>query len=558
MVEYLRGEELAACVHRIALSRGEPFAYVRPALAPEILRRRSAAERFRRSVLVQLATQHPDAVTTDTVASTREALAAGVTLILAPHLPGDDAALRRARVHALARVGRRGATWTYSPIVIRHGELVEPAATRRTPASDLDQPWPQCATYVDGVGVRSTASTLRTGLAVVHALHVLASLDRADDQWRGGVVDRNARIWWLDLASSAYPRFNRHAYERHYEERVAVVRAHERWRVEGGPFPTAPAWHRECLECEYAPACQEQLEARDDVSLTRFTTLDQQAALREFAVDTRYRLARLDPARVRDAPLGTVEAQLGRVIENLDALIYRARAHERGPLRTVPPNEVGCPTADVEVDVDMESYDNRTYLWGALVTCAPGVVGVAEGYRSFVDWRTPTDASEGTLFVDFWRWLRDLRQRTEASGHTWRAYCFWAFAEDTAMNRALAADPEGAPATDELAEFRRARPAVWIDVHARAKAAIQTEGPTGLKVLATMAGFRWRDPSPSGEASMAWFEVARGEGDEAGRARQRLLEYNEDDCRATRALRQWLNADARTLPHRDEPMGTDR
>jgi predicted RecB family nuclease len=51
---------------------------------------------------------------------------------------------------------------------------------------------------------------------------------------------------------------------------------------------------------------------------------------------------------------------------------------------------------------------------------------------------------------------------------------------------------------------------------------------------------------------MRWFEAARGD-DDVTSWRQRILEYNEDDCRATQALRDWLNGPARDLAHRDRP-----
>ena len=556
MVEYLRGEELAACVHRVALSRGEPFPFTRPELRPEILRRRTSAERFRRAVFQELRARHPDAVSTPSVAETRAALDAGARLILAPRLPGDDLGLRRAHAHLLIRTGRASERWTYAPVVIRHGELAEAAATRRSPVTGLEDPWPQSAAYRNGVGVRVTASTVRLGLALVHALAVLEAAGHGDERFRGGVIDRNRSLWWLELASNAYPRFNRHAYDRHYAERLAVLRGHQRWRDGQGPFPTVPAWHRECLECDYVAVCREQLEAIDDVSLTRFTSLEQQGLLRESGIVTRRQLARLDPARTRDArPVSDdawLEPVLGRAIDNLGSLIYRARATEFGPLRTASPDRMGCPRADVEVDVDMESYDNRTYLWGALVTLRRDVPGVEAGYRSFVDWATPTERSEGDVFAAFWRWLDDVRQRTAAAGASWCAYCFWAYAEDSAMSRAAASSSPLVPDPAEVEAFRSTQPPVWVDVHALAKSQIQTDGPTGLKVLANHAGFHWRDPSPSGEASMSWFESACEDGGADGEARRRLLEYNEDDCRATLALREWLGGAARELPHRDD------
>jgi predicted RecB family nuclease len=64
-----------------------------------------------------------------------------------------------------------------------------------------------------------------------------------------------------------------------------------------------------------------------------------------------------------------------------------------------------------------------------------------------------------------------------------------------------------------------------------------TEWPTwdfSLKTLATYLGFKWRDTHPSGAASIEWFDRWIKTGDPA--IRQRILDYNEDDCRATRLL----------------------
>ena len=98
------------------------------------------------------------------------------------------------------------------------------------------------------------------------------------------------------------------------------------------------------------------------------------------------------------------EEVLGRTIDKLDDLIYRARAFERGTsLRVVAPNEVGCPTADVEVDVDMESYDDATYLWGAYVSVRHPTDGVREGYHAFVEWGELTSEREVDLRPDVFK-----------------------------------------------------------------------------------------------------------------------------------------------------------
>ena len=64
-----------------------------------------------------------------------------------------------------------------------------------------------------------------------------------------------------------------------------------------------------------------------------------------------------------------------------------------------------------------------------------------------------------------------------------------------------------------------------------------TEWPTrdhSIKTLAKCLGFTWRDAHPSGAASVEWFD--RWCRERNPDIRQRILEYNEDDCRATRVL----------------------
>lgn len=564
MAEYLRSDEILSCVHRVALARGAPFDFVAPPITPEMDRRRRSARDHRHSTLELLRHLHPEATTPSGQNETTELLAAGCELILVPRLANDEVGRRSASVHALVRVGRVDERFTYAPMLIKNHEVVEVATTRRTLEGTLEHLRPSEANYHDGVGTRGALPMTRSGLSLAQATRVLAALGHADPNARAGIVDRQRRLWWLELDGTNYPRFNLSTYDHLYDERLSVLAAHDEWARLKGPFPTAPYWHRDCPECPYSEHCEEQLEARDDVSLVRFTSFDQQLLLREQGVDTRARLARLSPdlaRRTRNKVINPLEPHateelLGRTIDKLDDLIYRARAHESGSsLRVIDAERMGCVTADVEVDVDMESYEDATYLWGAHVTLNQPTSGVSRGYRAFVEWGPLTREAESLNFKEFWTWLEAVRDACRDQGRTFAAYCFWAQAEDGAMNRAVTPPLDGGPTSDDLVAFRRSVPAQWIDLHDVAKRQIQTEGPLGLKLLAVGAGFTWRDPNPSGEASIHWYEKATGpESDEALAFRTRLLEYNEDDCRATKALRDWLNGPARLLAHRDDPL----
>ena len=78
----------------------------------------------------------------------------------------------------------------------------------------------------------------------------------------------------------------------------------------------------------------------------------------------------------------------------------------------------------------------------------------------------------------------------------------------------------------------------WVDLYRVFDSQLITGDRIGLKVVAGLAGFKWRDDDPDGAQSMVWYEQAV-KGDEE--ARQRLLAYNEDDVRATSALRDWMS-----------------
>ena len=56
-----------------------------------------------------------------------------------------------------------------------------------------------------------------------------------------------------------------------------------------------------------------------------------------------------------------------------------------------------------------------------------------------------------------------------------------------------------------------------------------------LKAIAVHLGFQWRDESPSGALSIQWFNEYMEKRDPE--MLKRILEYNEDDCKATMVLK---------------------
>ena len=537
--------------------------------------------------------------------ATMAAIAARVPVIAQAWLPPDRRNHRIGRPDLLILHGAQ-----YLPVEIKLHLLTNPGRGSLLASAPTD-PFPDAGSAVPARRLRKGSVWFNDALQLAHYRRMLEEhgIGAAEDLL-GGILDGSGTVWWLPLGvaqpGSAVSVVD--AYDQRFAELVALAGDARAWDADRSlPRPRSPWWHKECERCPYEEACHGELEEVDDVSLVRWMSEPTLARLRSVGVTTRTDLAGLDlslvdlahrlaetslplpdllveleshgseasmddiagarlGARRRLAAAGIevpsdlldrdpTSLEVAGTIPDLGRLIRRARAHQAGGvIRQVPADQITGARADVEVDIDMESYEHATYLWGALVTTRPGIVldDVTDGYRAFVTFDELTRAREEQIFVDFWHWLMGLRTRVRAQGKTFRAYCFWRAAEEGQMRRVTPSSLEDAPTERHLDRFFAS--ADWVDLHELAAAQLITEGPLGLKVLATKAGFEWRDEDPSGEASIGWYEEAISPGGVA--AQRRLLAYNEDDVRATRALRDWLEGPVRDLPHLDDPLGS--
>src|SRR5699024_6676415 len=108
----------------------------------------------------------------------------------------------------------------------------------------------------------------------------------------------------------------------------------------------------------------------------------------------------------------------------------------------------------------------------------------------------------------------------------------------------------GIPTRSEIDRFVHSTE--WVDLFRSVSEQFLCVRGKGLKVVAPIAGFQWRDTEAGGEASMRWYRDAVGMDGQTPEwsQRERLLRYNEDDVLATRALRDWMSGPARsTIPY---------
>ncbi len=455
---------------------------------------------------------------------TLSALEQGVALIWGATFPADPAAGRRGGINLLVRT-----PGGYAPVLVVRHRITDPGSGARTTAlPDVD---PDHAEVDPKRKVRSHA---RDQLRLAHARRLLEAVGYAEpDRAVGGVVGLDADVVvWHDLTAPTWPG-NRSAldeYDARFADRLAVARA----AASRGEALAEPSRILECKRCPWWPVCEEHLSRVRDVSLV--VRGEDAAELRNVGVSTVDKLAALDPAG---------ESPIQWTGTTFDDAVAMARAWLAGLTVVRRVEKVHVPRADVEVDVDMESFgDSGAYLWGCLLSGAD--IGVEQGYRAFVTWEPlPTD-DEARSFARFWAWLSDVRARAAERGLTFRAYCYNALAENRwlyASVERFAGEP-GVPTREEMRRFVESDE--WVDLFRSVSDQFLCSRGKGLKVVAPVAGFAWRDPEASGEASMRWYRDAVGM--DGGRPdpeqRERLLRYNEDDVRATRALRAWMTDEA--------------
>ena len=464
-------------------------------------------------------------------ARTAELVAAGAPMIWGAVLPLDGD--RRGTAELLVRVPGGG----YVPVLVVRRRITDPGTGARTTA--VTDPWPQRARPDPDRKVRSQPRDLLALAQLTRLLEAAGWAPPASAPRPGGVIGLDADVVvWHDLHAAHWPgdRSTLAEYDTRFTDRSAVARA----AASGAPALAAPSRVTECRRCPWWPTCEAELERADDVSLVAHGETGR--LLREAGVGTVAALAALDPAA---PPRHLVTPLPGPPLTDLVPLA-RARRHGLAVARRVP--RVPVPRADVEVDVDMESFgESGAYLWGVLLSHPGGRRdGDPEpGYRAFATWDPLPTPDEGRSFGEFWTWLTRTRAAALASGRTFAAYCY----NEQAENRWMLSSAQrfgGVPGVPTEAEVRAfIEDPCWVDLYGVVSTWFLCAQGKGLKKIAPAAGFSWRDPEAGGENSMRWYRdaVALEGGEPDPRQRERLIGYNTDDVLATQALREWMSSE---------------
>jgi predicted RecB family nuclease len=446
-------------------------------------------------------------------------------VILGGRLPDDPVGCRTGKPDVLLAASEGG----YHPADVK-GHMVPNRKWTDGLVAEIDHPHRNHAVIAEDLGLRWREDDL---LQLAHYWRMLEACGHAAAEPWGAIVGTEGRLAWYDLTAPAFETFSRRdgkrtrsALERYDHEhgfRVDVAKVAQ--QITGSPrdpLPlVSPIGQAECEECRWAPVCVDTLPD-DDLSkqLGGVLSVREYLALRDRGVVTVDALAQLDLTELAASSYAEETAnQRGRE-RRLQTAKVRADLLLAGlMLRRRDDAEIDVPRADTEIDIDMEcDRDGRVYLWGLFVSRGPD-----SEYVPFVDHDLNVPDAELRLARRCFDWMANehpdalVFHYTKIEVSKARAI----LGEEIGRYAGTSADVDG-----------------WVDLYEHIRPAFDSRGGLGLKVVATHgAGFSWRDEDPGGLQSQLWLDQARAGDDEA---LQRILDYNEDDVRATLAVRNWL------------------
>ena len=493
-------------------------------------------------------------------AACRTAMLSGAEVVVDGLVPQDFAGHRRGRADLWVRgADTPGGRPGYHPVEIKSHRIQEHRRSGRdntfqVPVSPLHAPFPARATPADSRVIRVNS---REGdlLQVAHYWRLLESAGFAGQgpRWAGiiGTDELDGAtpvVTWVDLDEPMVRTFSRSAeqgwtrrsvLERYDHEHGFRVKVAEVALRQGDPEASAPLVspivNKECARCDWWETCRPQLHDHDLSLRIDKSPLDirEISVLRRLGINTIDDLAAVDLDDLMPRYLPEVQHRPGSD-RRLELAARRSRLLASGrTLERITSGPIIVPRADLEVDFDIEnSSDDRVYLWGFLVT------DTATGHRTyhqFSAFADLDDAAEVALAVEAMSWLAGL-----ASGP--RSVRVYHYSSYEVIRLARLAEATDHPVLIAARDWARQH---FVDLFSVVREHWFGAHGLGLKVVAHEgAGFSWRDDDPGGLNSQSWFdEAAHGE-DAADReaSRTRVLEYNEDDVRATHQLRQWLRS----------------
>ncbi len=339
-------------------------------------------------------------------------------------------------------------------------------------------------------------------------------------QRKGSALTRDSFIWDIHGQEVVYNLSERrgprtpHTMWEEYEDALETVTGISKKAVE-----TQPGLIGECKLCPWQSHCRREILRADDLTLITSLGLSKRSG---FPPEIRTVQA------LADADIETYIQGKKTAIPGIGANTLRT-FHARAVLQKMPnaipyfTDPVDLPRSPIELffDIETDPFRDLCYLHG-FVKREHGNNDSEEFIAFTADETTPEQ--EKAAFAQAWEFVQEY---SDAFVYYYSHY------ERTTWKKLARRYPDVASEDDVIALYEQPR---FVDLYndvVRSKMIWPTHS-LSIKPLAKSIGFQWRDTDPSGAASVQWFN----DWVESGNVTiwNRILQYNEDDCRAMRIL----------------------
>ena len=357
-----------------------------------------------------------------------DAMNAGVAVVMGGELQPDPAGHRRGRVNVLVRAENANTSGpaAYRPVLVKPRRIMERRVSGRenvweVPYSPLHDLAHEPGRVAENRALRRHENDF---IQVAHLYRLLEAHDRVAPGARvAGIIGTDEVpgvegpvVTWVDLdepflktfsRSEPTGRKSRSPLERHDHEHAFRVQVAKNALAGGEPL-VEPVRIRECDWCPWWRTCEPILGPNDLSARIDTAPLDVREirTLRAMGIRTIDDLAGTDLESLlpKYLPEVTHRSQADSRLRNA---ARRARMLRDGiELERTTEGPIPIDRADLEIDFDLETYDDRAYLWGFLVHDRRS--GERPYYKAFTSWTPMDDAAELALASEALEWLRDI------------------------------------------------------------------------------------------------------------------------------------------------------
>jgi predicted RecB family nuclease len=283
-----------------------------------------------------------------------------------------------------------------------------------------------------------------------------------------------------------------------------------------------PALAGNCKLCPWYSSCKKWVKEQDDPTGLFYVGRSKRDILSEdIGINKIDDILEIDINEILERKKNDKALLKGVGDSTLQKMIDRAKII-KVTRKPVVYGEVNFPETKYELFFDIEDDPTQefVYLHGVYERSLKG-----ERYLDFTATNMSPE-SEKKAWAGFWEYIRSL-PKDDFSVYYYSAH------EKTTYKRMQKIYPD-IVSVEEVEEFFNISKA--IDLYSIVLKS--TDWPVGsysIKEIATFCGFSWRDKTPSGALSIQWFNEYIKTGDKD--ILKRILEYNEDDCKATMVVK---------------------